>query len=31
VDYLKPPDAAPEGGSCLTCICRPKGDLVLDA
>lgn len=31
VDYLKAPDAAPEGGSCLTCICRPKGDLVLDA
>lgn len=31
VDYVKQPDAAPEGGSCLTCICRPKGDLVLDA
>ena len=31
VDYVKAPDAAPEGGSCLTCICRPKGDLVLDA
>lgn len=31
VDYIKPPDAPPEGGSCLTCICRPKGDLVLDA
>ena len=31
VDYLKKPDAAPEGGSCLTCICRPTGDLVLDA
>lgn len=31
VDYVKTPDAAPEGGSCLTCICRPKGDLVLDA
>jgi len=31
VDYIKAPDAAPEGGSCLTCICRPKGDLVLDA
>lgn len=31
VDYLKPPDAAPEGGSCFTCISRPKGDLVLDA
>ncbi len=31
VNYLKPPDAVPEGGSCLTCICCPKGDLVLDA
>ncbi|MCC6823746.1 MAG: 2Fe-2S iron-sulfur cluster-binding protein [Verrucomicrobiota bacterium] len=31
VDYLKPPDAEPEHGTCLTCICRPRGDLVLDA
>jgi ferredoxin len=31
VDYLKAPDAEPESGACLTCICRPKGDLVLDA
>lgn len=31
VDYLKRPDAEPEQGACLTCICRPKGDLVLDA
>jgi uncharacterized protein len=31
VDYLKPPDAQPEQGSCLACVCRPKGDLVLDA
>lgn len=31
VDYLKPPDATPEQGACLTCICRPKGDLILDA
>ena len=31
VDYLKPPDAEPEVGACLTCICRPKNDLVLDA
>ena len=31
VDYLKPPDAEPESGACLTCICRPKDDLVLDA
>ena len=31
VDYLKPPDAEPEQGACLTCICRPKADLILDA
>lgn len=31
VDYLKKPDAEPEAGTCLTCICRPKSDLVLDA
>ncbi|HTL18240.1 MAG TPA: iron-sulfur cluster-binding domain-containing protein, partial [Patescibacteria group bacterium] len=31
VEYLKPPDAEPEAGACLTCICRPKGDVVLDA
>ncbi len=31
VDYLKKPDAEPETGSCLTCVCRPKNDLVLDA
>lgn len=31
VTYLKKPDAEPETGSCLTCICRPKNDLVLDA
>jgi len=31
VDYLKPPDAEPEAGACLACICRPKGNLVLDA
>jgi ferredoxin-NADP reductase len=31
VHYLKPPDAEPEQGACLTCICRPQGDLVLDA
>ncbi len=31
VDYLKPPDAEPEQGACLACICRPKSDLVLDA
>lgn len=31
VEYLKSPDAEPEAGACLTCICRPKGDVVLDA
>jgi ferredoxin len=31
VDYLKKPDATPESGSCLTCVCRPKSHLVLDA
>ena len=31
VTYLKPPDAEPEAGACLTCICQPKNDLVLDA
>ncbi len=31
VDYLKKPDAPPESGSCLTCVCRPKSHLVLDA
>jgi ferredoxin-NADP reductase len=31
VHYLKPPDAEPEHGACLTCICRPEADLILDA
>ena len=31
VDYLKKPDATPEAGTCLTCVCRPKTNLVLDA
>lgn len=31
VEYLQKPEAQPEEGSCLTCICRPKSDLVLDA
>ena len=31
VTYLKKPDAEPDAGTCLTCICRPKKDLVLDA
>jgi ferredoxin-NADP reductase len=31
VSYLSPPDAAPEEGACLTCICRPASDIELDA
>jgi len=31
VDYLNPPGAEPESGSCLACISVPKGDLTLDA
>ncbi len=31
VEYLSAPGAEPEAGSCLACICRPKGALVLDA
>lgn len=31
VNYLKKPDATPNPGSCLTCVSRPKNDLVLDA
>jgi ferredoxin-NADP reductase len=31
VDYLKKPDMQPDAGTCLTCVCRPKNDLVLDA
>ncbi|MDB6022534.1 MAG: hypothetical protein JWQ04_2391 [Pedosphaera sp.] len=31
VEYVSEPGEKPETGSCLTCICRPKGDLVLDA
>ena len=31
VDYLNPPGAEPEAGSCLACIAIPKGNLTLDA
>jgi uncharacterized protein len=31
VDYLGGHGAEAEAGSCLTCICKPKGNLVLDA
>lgn len=30
VEYLSK-DVSPEAGSCLTCVCRPKSNLVLDA
>jgi hypothetical protein len=31
VEYVSEQGAAPEAGSCLTCICKPKTNLVLDA
>jgi ferredoxin-NADP reductase len=31
VEYLSEAGEKPETGSCLTCICKPKGPLVLDA
>lgn len=31
VEYVSPPGSAAEEGSCLTCIAKPKGSLVLDA
>jgi uncharacterized protein len=31
VEYLTKTEVDPEAGSCLTCICKPKSDLVLDA
>lgn len=31
VSYLFEPASAPDGGTCLVCICVPDGDLVLDA
>ena len=31
VDYVVPAEAKPEDRSCLTCICKPRSDLVLDA
>lgn len=29
-DYITPAGAIPEEGSCLLCVCKPKGDIVLD-
>jgi uncharacterized protein len=31
VDYILEPGTAPEAGTCLSCICRPSGKLVIDA
>ena len=31
VEYTTEPDADAEEGSCLTCVCIPKGPLILDA
>ena len=31
VDYITPPTSTPEAGTCLACVCRPKGNLVIDA
>lgn len=31
VDYVTEHGASAEEGSCLTCICKPRGNLVLDA
>lgn len=31
VDYLASAGSQPEQGSCLLCVCKPKGDIVLDA
>jgi uncharacterized protein len=31
VEYVGEPGSEPEDGSCLTCICRPKGSMVIDA
>ncbi|WP_051227652.1 2Fe-2S iron-sulfur cluster-binding protein [Oceanospirillum beijerinckii] len=31
VDYITVAGARPEQGSCLVCVCKPKGDIVLDA
>lgn len=31
IEYIVEPGAAPEEGTCLSCICRPKGKMVIDA
>lgn len=31
VEYILEPGSPPEEGTCLSCICRPKGRLVIDA
>jgi ferredoxin-NADP reductase len=31
VSYISPPSSPPEAGTCLTCVCRPQSNLVIDA
>ena len=31
VDYISQPSSPPDAGTCLTCVCRPKANLVIDA
>jgi len=31
VDYITQPSSTPDAGTCLTCVCRPKSNLVIDA
>ncbi len=31
VDYILEPGSTPEGGTCLSCICKPRGTMVIDA
>jgi ferredoxin len=31
VEYVLEPGSAPEEGTCLSCICRPTGKMVIDA
>jgi hypothetical protein len=31
VEYLTKPSSEPETGTCLTCVCRPQSNLVIDA
>jgi len=31
VEYISQPSSPPEPGTCLTCVCRPRTNLVIDA